>query len=72
MNLFRKIIAFFKNLFKENKEIKMLEQPVDLEKIYADFRNSVKVEKNIIKKERKVETLTSTGDGLGIQDKLSY
>lgn len=72
MNLFRKIVAFFKNLFKENEEIKMLEQPVDLEKIYADFRNSVKVEKNIIKKERKVETLTSTGDGLGIQDKLSY
>lgn len=72
MKFFKKIISFFKNLFTKDEEIKRLEQPVDLEGIYENFRNSLKTEGTTVEKRKEVESLVSIGDGLGIQNKLTY
>lgn len=74
MNFIKNIISFFKRLFNKDSNIKMIEAPIEMvennEK--TKFIDSLKV--NITKnfKKNKVETLTCFGDGLGIQDKISY
>lgn len=52
--------------------MKMLEEPAKEEtlKKKSIFMDSLKV--NIIKKKKEVKTLTCTGDGLGIQTKITY
>ena len=41
--LFRKIMAFFKNLFKKEEEIKLIEAPKNLINDKMNFLNSLKV-----------------------------
>lgn len=74
MNIFKNIISFFKKIFNKENNIKMIEAPVQeiKKKDKASFMNSLKV--NIVqkRKKKKIETLTCFGDGLGIQNKISY
>ena len=74
MNLIKNTINFFKNLFYKDNDIKMIEAPQEYlnNKNKENFLKSLKV--NIIpkKKKKKVETLTCFGDGLGIQNKMTY
>ena len=73
MNIIKNIIVFFKKIFNGKNNIKMIEAPVNsLKEEKTDFVNSLKV--NIVQKhkKKKVETLTCFGDGLGIQNKMTY
>ena len=69
-----RIIDFFKNLFKRNKQ-KLIEEPKQINKNdrYKDFINSIRVS-NIERKQKKKEitTLICEGDGLGIKKRISY
>lgn len=70
MNIINKITSFIKNIFYKQNDIKNLEAPKKV--IYTEnFVTSLKISptKNI--NNRKIETLTCNGDGLGIQKKIS-
>ena len=74
MNVIKKIILFTKNIFVKQNKIEMLNSPkhdVNQEG-KTDFIKSLKI--NTIRKiaNKKIETLTCEGDGLGIQKKISY
>lgn len=74
MNIMKNIINFIKKLFHKDNNLKMIEAPVEeiRKSDKESFINSLKV--NIVPKRKKknVETLTCFGDGLGIQNKISY
>lgn len=78
MRIIDNIVSFFKQLFYKKDNIKMIEEPLNddiNEKIENskndNFINSLK--NNVVKKNKKqVETLICVGDGLGIQNKISY
>ena len=73
MNIIKKIFLHIKNIFIKQNEVKKLKEPNDTieqdKKKY--FIESIKI--NITEKRlnKKVETLTSDGDGLGIQKKIT-
>lgn len=73
MNYIKNIFLFFKNLFKKEDNILMIEEPkkevLNTERV--KFLEDIKL-KSKIKKKRKVETLTCIGDGLGIKTKIGY
>lgn len=73
MKILKIIISFFKRIFSQTEEIKMLEEPkVNLtNKDRKNFINSLKIE-ILQNKKKKVETMTCFGDGLGIQTKINY
>ena len=71
MNIFKKIILFIKNKFKNQETTKQIEPPKEIEdkEKQAEFKNSLKVSTEKKKKKKsKVETLICKGDGLGIQN----
>lgn len=74
MDFIKKIFLRFKRLFNKENNTKMIDVPIkDFEKNNRiNFINSLNV--NAVKKykKNKVETLTCFGDGLGIQNKISY
>lgn len=72
MSFIKKIIVFFKRKFK-NKNSKKLLVSSEKKNNKEDFRKSLTVNTKY-KKEKinKVSTLTCTGDGLGIENKISY
>lgn len=73
MNYIKKIFLFFKNLFKKEDSVLMIEEPKReaLRTERANFLNDIKLNPKG-KKKRKVETLTCMGDGLGIKTKIGY
>lgn len=73
MNLIKKVIVFLKNLFQENNDIKMLNAQIEYSNNNKEnFINSMQLNITPKKKKKKVETLTCFGDGLGIQNKITY
>lgn len=74
MNIINKMILFLKNLF--NKQEHMKELQASKQHINQgqknNFLQSIKLEKKENKKHKNIETLICTGDGLGIQKKISY
>lgn len=72
MSFIKSILLLFNKIFKKESNMKMLEEPAKEEtlKKKSIFMDSLKV--NIIKKKKEVRTLTCTGDGLGIQTKITY
>ena len=79
MKLFKKIFAFFDRVFNKKEQVELLNSNVkesnNLEENNNknEFKDILKVKstKTYIKK-KKIETLVSVGDGLGIQNKISY
>lgn len=71
MNIIKKIISFLNNIFHRDNNVKMLGKPVIEEKGTNSFLENLKVSIKE-RKNKKVETLTCTGDGLGIQNKIEY
>lgn len=76
MNIIKKMILFIKNIFVKDKTIETIEKPTYTVKQENadDFAESLKVAPNSPneKTNKKIETLTCNGDGLGIQKKISY
>lgn len=70
MNIINKITSFIKNIFYKQNDIKNLEAPKKV--IYTEnFVTSLKISPTENINNRKIETLTCNGDGLGIQKKIS-
>lgn len=74
MKILRKIFDKLKNLFKKKENIVMLDEGKNnFDENKNNFRKSLKVVvEHISKKRKKVQTHISVGDGLGIDDKISY
>lgn len=74
MNIIKKIVSFIKNIFIKPNEVKTISEPkicVDQNKKNA-FIKSLKVTTPTKKYKPKIETLICPGDGLGIQNKITY
>lgn len=71
MNIIKKVIVFIKNIFTKQKEIKKIEEPKNIVNEHKRENFIEKLKINTILK-RKVETLTCSGNGLGIQKKMRY
>ena len=71
--MIKKIFSFLKKIFIKEKSIEKIEASKEtvLEKPNEHFFNSLKC-CVITKEKRKVETQICVGDGLGIQNKISY
>lgn len=70
MNFIETIKRFFEKIFFSKKEVKMLNEPINISQI--DMRKKF-IESLRTKKEKKeIETLISPGDGLGITTKIRY
>ena len=78
MKLFKKIFTFFDRIFNKKEQVKLLkdkkEETTNLEENNNknEFKNILKVKNTTYTKKKKIETLVSVGDGLGIQNKISY
>ena len=74
MNIIKKIIIFFKNKICKKNNLKMIDSAKDFKQKedQKSFVASLKIEKIPNPKKKKVETLVSPGDGLGIENKISY
>lgn len=73
MSIIKRIFSFFKNIFTQKEEVKMLQEPIITnQEEKSSFIESLKV--NITKNSKKnnIETLVNDGDGLGIQSKISF
>ena len=74
MNLLNKVYEFIKQIFNKKNNIKMIETPKA--KIQIDeqinYRDSIKIDNTKKVKKKRIETLICDGDGLGIQNKISY
>lgn len=71
MRFIEYIFSFFRKIFNRKQDIKMIEAPVAerLTTEKTEFQSSLKVSMKINKK---IETLTCFGDGLGIQNSIKY
>lgn len=74
MNIIRKIILFIKKICIKQEEIKALEEPKQIinQEKKTNFIESLKITTTEKKNKKRIETLTCEGDGLGIQNKISY
>lgn len=70
MKYIKKIWTFIKKIIYKESNIKMLETPS--EKVESSDKDKFKSSLKITMKKKKVETLTCVGDGLGIQNGISY
>ena len=69
MNIIKNIILFFKNIFNKQEDVKLLEAPkqvISKDNFIQSLRTTITE-----KKEKKIETLICSGNGLGIQKKIS-
>lgn len=73
MNIIRKVILFIKNIFAKQDEVKKLAEPriTVNENKKESFIESLKITISQKRTKEKVETLTCSGDGLGIQRKIT-
>lgn len=73
MGIIKKIIQIIKKKFNKTSNTDMLDEGINnlQDDKKAEYINALKV-KIGNRKKRKVETLTCVGDGLGIQNKISY
>lgn len=75
MNIIKKIISFFENIFKKDKEVKVLEnvETINFREKQITFIESLKLDTKNKRKNKKikVETLICQGDGLGIKNDIS-
>ena len=73
MNIIKKIILFIKKLFIKQDEVKKLsEQKVVIEGDKKEsFMESLKITPTRKSSKKKIETLICSGDGLGIQKKIT-
>lgn len=69
MKILEKLFLFVRGLFHKD-EIKKLDK-ANNPNIGDNFKQSLKVN-TVKKKNSKIETLICEGDGLGIQEKISY
>lgn len=74
MNFIKNMFLFFKKIFNKEDNMKTIETPVKTveEQEKTNFANSLKVDNAKEKKKKEVETLICVGDGLGIQNKISF
>ena len=74
MNIIKKMLLFIKNKFANHNEVKELQEPkVSQEQDRKTaFIESLKTAATDKKEKKKVETLTCDGDGLGIQNKITF
>lgn len=72
MNIIKNIILFFKNIFYKQEDVKLLEAPKQVISVdnKGNFIQSLRTSITE-KKEKKIETLICSGNGLGIQKKIS-
>lgn len=73
MNIIRKMILFIKNIFIKQDEVKKLVEPkitVNEDK-KESFIESLKITTTEKRTNKRIETLTCNGDGLGIQKKIT-
>lgn len=72
MNIIKNIILFFKSAFNKQEDVKLLEAPRQIVSIDSKSNFIQSLRTTITeKKEKKVETLVFSGNGLGIQKKIS-
>lgn len=72
MNIIKNIICFFISVFNKQEDIKLLEAPRQIVSIDSKSNFIQSLRTNITEKnEKKVETLVFSGNGLGIQKKIS-
>lgn len=81
MKFIEKITLLFKNIFKKQDKVKMLEAPQTQENTQKEVTNNQKQKNDFIEslkvnienkpKKKKIETLICEGDGLGIKPKIS-
>ncbi len=74
MNIIQKILLLIKNTFIKQGKVKRLEEPKNIveQNKRTEFIESLKNNTSIKRKKKRVETLICEGDGLGIQNKISY
>ena len=70
MELIRKILLIWKNIFSKKETVKMIEAPVEKEDKKSEFMKKIKTD--TVRRKKKVETQVNDGDGLGIQYKIDY
>ena len=71
MKIIEKIILFVKKIFIKENEIKKIEAPKATNE-QNQKKNFISYLKFDTTEKKKIETLICTGDGLGIQKKISY
>lgn len=73
MNIIRKMILFIKNIFIKQDEVKKLVEPkiTIKEDKKESFIETLKITTTEKRTNKRVETLTCNGDGLGIQKKIT-
>lgn len=73
MKVIDNIFLFFRKLFNKENEIKELPEPIKIEENQnrTNFMESIKVNLTT-KKKKEVEVRTCIGDGLGIQNKMTF
>ena len=73
MSIIRKMILFIKNIFIKQDEVKKLVEPkiTIKEDKKESFIETLKITTTEKRTNKRVETLTCNGDGLGIQKKIT-
>lgn len=73
MNIIRKIILFIENIFIKQEKVKKLVEPKSIvkEEKKESFIKDLKITTTEKRINKRVETLTCNGDGLGIQKKIT-
>jgi len=74
MNILKKVLEIFKNIFTKKEKIVMLnEGENNLTEKRKTFKEGLKIKiPSITENRRKVETHICYGDGLGIKKKIEY
>lgn len=78
MDVFKKIFSFLEKMLKKENDIKMIEDSQNIKNINSinqkeNFIESLKQNTVITKKiDKKIKTIICSGDGTGIQKKLSF
>ena len=74
MNIIKKMLLFIKNIFVSQDEVKKIQEPkISMEQEEKmTFMQSLRITTTEKKLKKKVETLTCDGDGLGIQNKITF
>ena len=75
MSFFEKIISYIKNIFGKKEEVKQIDESkkniIETDK-KKEFEELLKVDIKKKEKKNKIETMVCDGDGLGIQDNITF